>query len=83
MELFYLPNQLGINRIAFALPRGYGNAVKRNKSKRLSRETYRYYKANMKKGYDMIFLVYPDAESFKKRCEQFHFLCQKAELLLQ
>ena len=82
-KLFYLPNQLGINRIAFALPRGYGNAVKRNKSKRFSRETYRYYKANMKKGYDMIFLVYPDAESFKKRCEQFHFLCQKAELLLQ
>lgn len=80
-KLFYLPNGLEINRIAFALPRGYGNAVKRNKAKRLCREIYRLCKANMKTGYDMVFLVYPGEDSFKKRCEQFHFLCQKAELM--
>nr|MCR4789534.1 ribonuclease P protein component [Treponemataceae bacterium] len=34
-KLYYQENQLGINRIAFTLPRGYGNAVQRNKSKRL------------------------------------------------
>ena len=82
-KLFYLPNQLGINRIAFTLPRGYGKAVDRNKSKRLSREIYRHCKANMKLGYDMVLLVYPNSSSFKERCEQFHFLCQKANLLLK
>jgi len=81
-KLFYSTNQLGVNRIAFALPRGYGNAVQRNKSKRLSRETYRYNKASLKTGYDMILLVYPGRDSFKKRCAQFQSLCQKAGILL-
>ena len=51
-KFFYLPNQLGINRIAFAIPRGYGNAVQRNKSKRISREIYRHFKMSMKLGYE-------------------------------
>lgn len=80
-KLFYLPNQFGFNRIAFTLPRCYGNAVQRNRSKRLSRETYRYYKSDLKVGYDMIFLIFPGHDSLKKRCEQFRFLCQKAGLL--
>ena len=37
-KMFYLPNDTNTNRIAFTLPRGYGNAVERNHSKRLSRE---------------------------------------------
>ncbi len=82
-KLFCLPNGLEINRIAIALPRGFGNSVQRNRAKRLCRETYRLYKAKLKTGYDMVFLIYPDADSFKKRCEQFHILCKKAGLTLE
>ncbi len=80
-KLFYLLNDMGFNRIGFPLPRGYGNAVQRNRAKRCSRETYRFYKSRLNTGYDMLFLVYPGNDSFLSRCDQFKTLCQKAGLL--
>ena len=82
-EQYFLPNDNQCNRIGFPLPRGYGNAVQRNYSKRLSRETFRNLKSHLNTGYDMLFLVYPGAEkpSFHSRCDQFLSLCKKAGLL--
>lgn len=80
-KLFCLENDLGYNRIAFPLPRGYGNAVERNASKRFSRETYRFLKAYLNTGFDILFLVYPGNDSFLSRCAQFKALCKKAGLL--
>ena len=80
-KLFFMKNDKNINRIGFPLPRGYGNAVERNQSKRYSRETYRFFKAHLNTGYDMLFLVYPGNDSFLSRCEQFKTLCIKAGLL--
>ena len=80
-KLFYALNDRNINRVGFPLPRGYGNAVQRNASKRYSRETYRSFKTHLNTGYDILFLVYPGNDSFSTRCEQFKTLCQKAGLL--
>lgn len=82
-KLFFLPNELGFNRIAFPLPRGFGNAVERNRAKRFSREAYRILKAHLNTGFDMLLLVYPNSEkdSFSARCVQFRTLCEKAELI--
>jgi len=82
-KLFFLPNVLGFNRIGFPLPRGFGNAVQRNRAKRFSREAYRILKAHLNIGFDMLLLVYPPTEkdSFHSRCVQFRTLCEKAELL--
>ena len=82
-KLFFLPNGLKFNRIGFPLPRGFGNAVERNRAKRFSRETFRNLKSYLNTGYDMLFLVYPLAEkdSFHSRCDQFQTLCKKAGLL--
>jgi len=85
-KIFYLPNNLQFNRIAFPLPRGFGNAVERNRAKRFSRATYRINKAHLNTGYDILFLVYPDAEkkdSFSTRCVQFRTLFKKAGLIKQ
>ena len=79
--LFLLPNNLGKNRIAFALPRNYGNAIKRNRCKRLSREAYRKLKAQLQTGFDMIFLVYPGNDVYETRCAMLHSLVQKAGIL--
>ncbi|MBP5436705.1 MAG: ribonuclease P protein component [Treponema sp.] len=82
-KLFFMANGQEINRIGFPLPRGYGNAVQRNASKRYSRETYRFFKSHLNTGFDMLFLVYPEASnnSFHSRCKIFKILCQKAGLL--
>ena len=80
-KLFYALNGKEVHRIGFPLPRGYGNAVQRILSNRYSRETYRFFKAHLNTGYDMLLLVYPGNDSFHSRCEQFKTLCQKAGLL--
>ena len=80
-KLFYMVNDTDSNRIGFPLPRGYGNSVHRNRSKRCSREAYRFYKSRLNTGYDILFLVYPGNDSFLSRCDQFKALCQKAGLL--
>ena len=81
-KLFYLPNGLKFNRIGFPLPRGFGNAVARNRAKRYSREVFRNLKSHLNTGYDILLLIYPPAEkdSFHSRCEQFQTLCKKAGL---
>lgn len=80
-KLFFASNDVEINRIAFTLPHGYGNAVARNHSKRVSREAYRYFKAFLNIGYDMVLLVYPGNDSFRTRCAQFRCLCKKAGII--
>ena len=80
-KLFYMLNGRNINRIGFTLPRGYGNAVDRNKSKRYSRETYRTFKTYLNTGYDMLLLVYPGNDSFHSRCELIRYLFMKANLI--
>lgn len=80
-KIFFVENSLRFNRIAFPLPRGYGKAVERNKSKRLSREAFRFFKTFLNTGYDILFLVYPGNDSFKSRCVQFRELCKKAGLM--
>lgn len=80
-KLFYKENGLEMNRVGFPLNRGYGNAVQRNLSKRYSREVYRLLKSHLNTGYDFLFLVYPENDSFNTRCEQFRLLCEKAGLI--
>ena len=80
-KLFFLENNLEINRVGFSLPRGYGNAVQRNLSKRYSREVYRLLKTHLNTGYDFILLVYPGNDSFSTRCVQFRTLFEKAGLI--
>ncbi len=80
-KIFYMENGLESNRVGFPLPRGYGNAVQRNLSKRYSREVYRLLKTHLNTGYDILFLVYPGNDSFSTRCVQFRTLLIKAGIL--
>ena len=80
-KLFFAENNSDINRIAFPIPRGYGNSVERNSSRRYSREAYRLTKTFLNTGYDILFFVYRGNDSFSTRCVQFRTLCEKAGLI--
>jgi len=72
---------LPYNRIAFAFSRNFGNAVERNRSRRLSREVYRQFRNRLRKGYDLVLLVYPGRDEFSARREQMQTLFTRAGLL--
>ena len=80
-KLFFLPNGLSENRVMFTFPRKYGNAIKRNTSRRRGREVYRLNRFRLKKGFDLVFLFFPEKDSFAERLFQFETLCKKAALL--
>jgi len=83
-KLFILKNDLPYNRICFSLSRGFGNAVSRNRARRLGREAFRLIKNRLECGYDLILLVYPESElslNLQDRCGQLESLFKKAGLL--
>jgi ribonuclease P protein component len=89
-KLFVLQNGREDNRICFALPRKFGNAVERNRARRLSREAYRHIRPRLRGGYDLVLLVYagknrnrglpPGAENLAARKKQLTGLFTKAAI---
>jgi ribonuclease P protein component len=80
-KLFRLENGLARNRIAFAFARKFGNAVERNRARRVGREAYRILKNRLKKGYDLVALVYPGRDFLADRLDQLETLFARAGLL--
>ena len=85
-KLFVLKNDLPNNRICFTFSRGFGNAVVRNRARRLSREAYRLLKPRLCAGYDLVLQVFPETEKLPAiklddRIRQLEFLFTRAGLL--
>ena len=75
-----LCNGLPYNRIAFTFSRKFGNAVERNRSRRLSREAYRQLRNELQKGYDLVLLINPGRDVFSVRMNQLKELFSRAGL---
>ncbi len=50
-------NELGITRLGVTASRKVGNAVRRNRAKRLIREFYRLNKARLPQGFDIVIIA--------------------------
>lgn len=55
--LIYLPNDLPYSRFGFAASRRVGKAVRRNRARRLLRESVRLQLETLAAGWDMIFIA--------------------------
>jgi ribonuclease P protein component len=80
-KLFVLGNGLTHNRVAFTFARKFGNAVERNRARRVGREAYRHIRNNLAGGYDLVLLVYPGKDLFTARSKQLGILFSKAGLV--
>lgn len=59
MMISYRPNSLPHNRYGFITAKHLGNAVKRNRVRRLMRECVRLQHPHIKQGYDVVFIARP------------------------
>lgn len=55
--MYYLANNLGINRVGFSVSKKIGKSVVRNRCKRLLYENFRLLDRDLLKGYDIIFIA--------------------------
>ena len=57
--VYILRNRLGRNRIGLTCGKTVGKAVRRNRAKRLMRESYRILSERLKQGYDIVIIARP------------------------
>jgi ribonuclease P protein component len=61
LTVYSLANELGHARLGISISRRVGNAVRRNRIKRLLREAFRVHQHDLPRGYDLVFVVRPHA----------------------
>lgn len=55
--VYFLPNRQKINRFGITVGKKLGNAVVRNRAKRIIRSAYRLNESIIPKGYDIVFVA--------------------------
>jgi len=57
LVIYVLKNHFGINRLGITANKKVGKSVKRNRAKRLIRESYRFYEDFIPSGFDIVFVA--------------------------
>ena len=59
LTVYAMPNGLGYPRLGMSVPRKVGTAVRRNRIRRLIRESFRLMQHDLPEGYDLVVTVRP------------------------
>lgn len=81
MRMHYLATGSSTIRAVFVTVRKYGNAVARNRARRVVSECWRLAKPALASGYDTVFVIYPGEDTAEVRCPQVQALVQRAGLV--
>ena len=65
LTAYYLPNDLGQNRVGISVSKKIGNAVCRNRAKRIIRAAYQLNEDKFPIGFDLVFAVRPAINGLK------------------
>ncbi|NIZ46901.1 ribonuclease P protein component [Entomospira nematocerorum] len=80
MKIIYSKQYLEQVRFAVSVGKKYGNAVERNRAKRVLREAYYTVCESIPHGYDLVMIVYEKDISFLTRCTQLTALLKKIKI---
>lgn len=83
--VYALPNKLSSNRMGISASKKAGNAVIRNKKKRLIRECYKHYEDFMKSGYDIVIAARSEqtVPKYVAILKEFKYLLKKVQVFDQ
>ncbi|MFH0824150.1 MAG: ribonuclease P protein component [Pseudomonadota bacterium] len=80
MRLNVKPNGGAETRAVFVTVRKYGNAVTRNRARRVVSECWRLVKSRTVRGMDVVVVIFPDEDRFEVRRAQLETLLRRSSL---
>ncbi len=83
--VYVLPNKQSFNRIGISVSKKAGNAVLRNRKKRLIRESYRHYEDCILKGFDLVIAARAEESvpKYTALLKEFKYLIKKLQIFEQ
>ena len=72
--IYVLPNRINITRLGLTVSKKVGKSVKRNRVKRLIRESFRLSQEQIMPGYDVVVVAKPSAYGLKCKQAQLELL---------
>lgn len=85
LTVYMHPNFLSINRIGITASKKYGKSVKRNRIRRLIRESYKLLNDSLKTGFDFIIVARrvedTDDPCFRQVYKELRFLMKRLNVL--